>query len=98
MTLNSHKAPVKWFKGDQEIEADYSKYEMDKDIVGVCTLKIKNATMADLGKYSCKITGRVLNPKDSKTKTEIVIKGRKITCLVVLCLFNLFYFNHIISN
>ena len=75
-TLNNHKAPVKWFKGDEEIVQDFSKYEIDKDIIGNCKLTVKNAAKDDIGKYYCKIVAPRVTGKDTKTKTEFVIKGR----------------------
>merc|ERR1711915_816830 len=57
-TLNTYKASVKWYKEKKEITSDDSRYEIDKDIIGVCTLKIKSPTKDDAGKYSCKIVGK----------------------------------------
>merc|ERR1711915_438688 len=57
-TLYTYKAPVKWYKEKKEITSDDSRYEIDKDIIGVCTLKIKSPTKDDAGKYSCKIVGK----------------------------------------
>ena len=73
-TLNTYKAPVKWYKEKKEITSEDSRYEIDKDIIGVCTLKIKNPTKDDAGKYSCKIVGRE-KEKNCYTKTEVVVKG-----------------------
>ena len=73
-TLNTYKAPVKWFKEKKEISSDDTRFDIDKDIIGVCTLKIKNPVKDDAGKYSCKIVGRE-KEKNCFTKTEVVIKG-----------------------
>ena len=65
---------MKWFKGSKEIPSEDSRFEIDKDIIGVCSLKIKDPTKEDAGKYSCKIVGRE-KEKNCYTKTEVVIKG-----------------------
>ena len=80
---------MKWFKGkkEKEILSDDTRYEIDKDIIGVCTLKIKNPNKEDAGKYHCKIVGRE-KEKNCYTKTEVIIKGiedhqhGKIFCLI----------------
>ena len=73
-TLNTYKAPVKWYKEKKEISSDDTRFDIDKDIIGVCTLKIKNPNKGDAGKYSCKIVGRE-KEKNCFTKTEVFIKG-----------------------
>ena len=73
-TVNDHRAPVKWYRGDKEIEADGAKYEVEKDIIGNCRLLVRNPQKGDVAKYSCKIVGREKD-KSCVTKTELVLKG-----------------------
>ena len=71
-TLNTYKAEVKWFKENKEISGD--NYLEDKDIYGVCSLKIVHPSTLDAAKYSCKIIGRE-KEKNCYTKTEVVLEG-----------------------
>ena len=74
-TLNSYKASVKWFREKTEIKEGDPRFSIDKDIIGTCRLYIKNPTLADSGKYSCRIVGKE-KEKNCFTKTEVTIKGR----------------------
>ena len=74
-TLNSYKAKVKWFREMKEIKEGDQRFSIDKDIIGTCRLYIKNPTLADSGKYSCRIVGKE-KEKNCFTKTEVTIKGR----------------------
>jgi hypothetical protein len=75
-TLNTYKALVKWYKDGEELSGD-DRYFDDKDIMGVCSLKIIDPTKEDAGKFSCKIVGRIRKEKDKTyhTKTEVIVKG-----------------------
>lgn len=53
--VNNYKAPIVWYKGDQKIEEGTDKYEITKDMTGLCRLTIKNAVKADSGEYSCRV-------------------------------------------
>jgi hypothetical protein len=69
--VNSYKAPVRWFKGDEEIAEDGVKYIVEKpSILGLCKLTISNASLTDTGVYKCKID----NTKHV-TKCSITFKG-----------------------
>ena len=77
-TLNSYKAPVKWYKDNKELDAE--EYIQDKNIMGVCTLKIIDPVKEDAGKFSCKIVGKVRHVGEEKkencvTKTKLVVQG-----------------------
>ena len=74
-TLNSYKANVKWFRETKEIKEGDQRFSIDKDIIGTCRLYIKNPTLAESGKYSCRIVGKE-KEKNCFTKTEVTIKGR----------------------
>ena len=74
-TLNSYRANVKWFRERTEIKEGDQRFSIDKDIIGTCRLYIKNPTLADSGKYSCRIVGKE-KEKNCFTKTEVTIKGR----------------------
>ena len=56
-TVNSHKAIVHWYKGEEKIE-DSEKYEMYKDMTGLVRLTIKNSKKDDKGKYKAVIFQR----------------------------------------
>ena len=73
-TLNTYKAPVKWYKEKTEIVGDEVKFDEDKNIMGVCTLKILKVTKLDAGKYSCKIVDRE-KEKNCFTKADVIVKG-----------------------
>ena len=69
-TVNDYRAPVRWFKGDQEIpvEENPSKYLVEKPtVIGVCKLTILDATLADAGTYKCTID-------DTNCVTKCVVK------------------------
>ena len=74
-SLNSYKANVKWFRERTEIKESDQRFSIEKDIIGTCRLFIKNPTLADSGKYSCRIVGKE-KEKNCFTKTEVTIKGR----------------------
>ena len=43
-TVNNYKAPVKWYKEKKEIDTEDTRYTIDKDKIGICSLKIKVPT------------------------------------------------------
>ena len=53
--VNNHKAPVNWYKGEEKIEADGQRFEITKDLTGLCRLIFKGPVKEDNGDYSCKI-------------------------------------------
>lgn len=69
---------MKWFKGDLELsntailsEADRRKYLVEKDILGVCRLVIREASIKeDEGLYKCKI-----EKTKHVTKTTVKLSG-----------------------
>lgn len=56
--VNNYKAPISWYKGDQKIEEGTDKYEITKDMTGVCRLIIKDPVKADSGDFSCRVDGQ----------------------------------------
>ena len=71
--VNDYRAPVRWFKGDQEIVEDGKHFIVDKDFIGNCKLTIVRATKDDSGMYKCKID----NTK-SVTKTTVNFEGFRL--------------------
>ncbi|KAG8239130.1 hypothetical protein J437_LFUL018920 [Ladona fulva] len=69
-TVSNSMAVVSWYKGDQKLE-DGPKYEISKDLTGVCKLTIKSAILEDSGEYSCRI-----EKQDDKTVTQTTIVGK----------------------
>jgi len=56
--VNDFRAPVKWFKGDEEIvEGASDKFIIEKDFIGHCKLTIVNAAKEDGAVYKCRIDG-----------------------------------------
>lgn len=53
--VNSHKAPVAWYKGDKKIESDDQRFDIMKDLTGLCRLTFKGPVKDDDGEYICKI-------------------------------------------
>jgi len=68
--VDNYKAPVEWFKGETQLEPDESKYEISKDLTGVCRLKFLCPVKADNGEYSCRIEKQNL-----KTATKMSFVG-----------------------
>ena len=70
-TASSHKAPVQWYKGETRIELDDSKYEIVKELTGVCRLIIKSPVKGDHGEYSCRV-----EKQDLKTASKVTFIGK----------------------
>lgn len=64
-TVSSSMAIVHWYKGDQKLK-ESSKYEISKDMSGVCRLTIKSLENDDAGEYMCK-----LDKQEDKTATKV---------------------------
>ena len=78
--VNSYKAPLKWYKDDEELSESYNeKYTITKDIIGNATLVIKNATKSDAGTYKCRIENTKLVTKCVLTVSGI-LKPYNIAC------------------
>ena len=73
-TVNDFNAPVKWYKGDDEITGNELplKYVIDKSMLGHCKLTIKKATKADSATYKCRIVGT-----KQVTKGTVTFKGSR---------------------
>lgn len=68
--VNSHKAPVSWYKGEEKIEADGQRFEISKDLTGLCRLIFKGPIKEDNGEYTCKI-----EKQNVKTTCNLKFKG-----------------------
>ena len=69
--VNSYKAPLKWYKDDEEIsETDTDRYVVTKDIIGNATLVVKRAKKSDAGIYKCRIENTKL-----VTKCVLTVSG-----------------------
>ncbi|XP_047102318.1 twitchin isoform X3 [Schistocerca piceifrons] len=66
-TVSSSMAIIHWYKGNTKLE-EGDKYEMSKDLAGICRLTIKNCELTDSGEYSCRIA-----KQDDKTTTTVKI-------------------------
>lgn len=88
--VNDYRAPVKWYKGDQEIPDDKlpdQKLTVEKDFLGNCRLIIAKAVKEDSGLYKCKIEGT-----KSVTRVQVTFEGSgqntKEDFLFVKCVFD----------
>ena len=72
--VNSYKAPLKWYKDDEEISEDDDRFTITKDIIGNATLVIKRAKKSDAGTYKCRIENTKL-----VTKCVLTVSGRRHT-------------------
>ena len=70
--VNSYKAPLKWYKDDEEISEDDDRFVITKDIIGNATLVVKRVTKADAGTYKCRIENTKL-----VTKCVLTVSGRR---------------------
>lgn len=77
-TVSNSMATVRWYKGEKMIE-DGDRYEISKDLSGICRLTVKNCVLEDSGEYMCKI-----EKQEDKTVTQCTIIGK-------LSIFFLFY-------
>ena len=69
--VNDYRAPIKWFKGDEELPTDQpNKYLLEKDILGNHKLIIKHLKKKDSGIYKC----RIVNTKHV-TKCSLKVIG-----------------------
>ncbi|CAG2106083.1 unnamed protein product, partial [Medioppia subpectinata] len=69
-TTNHYKAPVKWYKGDNRLDAS-DKYSIEQDTFGKKILRIQNCAVADSDNYSCRIS------QEEQTKTEVVCTDKQ---------------------
>lgn len=68
-TVSSSMAIVGWYKEKTKL-TDGEKYDISKDMSGICRLIIKNCELNDSGKYYCRI-----EKQDDKTYTTVKIVG-----------------------
>ncbi|KAF0296563.1 Twitchin [Amphibalanus amphitrite] len=52
--VNSHKAIVHWYHGDNQVD-DSEHYTIGKDMLGTCRLTIRGAKKKDAGAWSCRL-------------------------------------------
>ncbi|XP_031623079.1 twitchin-like isoform X2 [Contarinia nasturtii] len=67
-TVSDPIAIVSWYKGDKKLSSD-DKYFIDKDLAGVCTLKIKSCDLNDTGDFRCQLERQ---PDKTDTKVKVV--------------------------
>ena len=54
--VNDYRAPIKWYKGDEELPTNkLDKYLFEKDIIGNHKLIIRNLKKKDTAIYKCRI-------------------------------------------
>ena len=71
--VNDHRAPVRWYKGDQELpENKFERFLVTKDFVGNCKLTVIDPTKEDSGPYKC-----VIDNTKSVTKGTVKFEGSK---------------------
>lgn len=63
-------AIVSWYKGDKKLSND-DRHFIDKDLAGLCTLKIKSCDLNDTGDYRCQ-----LEKQPDKTETKVKVVGK----------------------
>lgn len=68
--VSSHKAPINWYKGEEKIESDGQRFEISKDLTGLCRLIFKGPIKEDNGEYHCKI-----EKQNVKTTCHLKFKG-----------------------
>lgn len=64
--VSSSLAIVTWHRGEEQVK-EGKKYEISKDMSGVCRLTIKDCTFDDANEYSCRITKQT-ERTDTKVK------------------------------
>ena len=72
-TASHYKAPVRWYKGDNRIEAS-DKYFIEQDTMGKKILRIQTCTLNDSADYSCRI---VQTTPEEVTKTQVVCTDKQ---------------------
>nr|CAD7393168.1 unnamed protein product [Timema cristinae] len=66
-TVSSSMAIVGWYINNKKLE-EGDKYEIAKEMSGVCRLTIKDCTLEDSGEYTCRI-----EKQSDKTSTNVTI-------------------------
>ncbi len=70
--VNDHRAPVRWFKGEQELpENKFERFLVTKDFIGNCKLTVIDPRKEDSAVYKCIIDGT-----KSVTKGAVKFEGR----------------------
>ena len=101
--VNHHKAPVNWYKGEEKIEADGQRFEISKDLTGICRLIFNGPIKEDNGEYSCKIEKQNLKTSchlkfigNFKIQIPGVVENIFRVCcfpFFCFCFFVFFFFN-----
>jgi hypothetical protein len=85
-TVSSSMAIVGWYKEKTKL-SDGDKYNISKDMSGICRLTIKNCELNDSGKYYCRI-----EKQDDKTSSTLKVVGMLYkTINIVYIVYNNFY-------
>ena len=79
-SVNDYRAPIKWYKGDEELPTDkYDKYLFEKDIIGNHKLIVRKLRKKDTGIYKC----RIQNTKQV-TKCSLKVVGNVKRALLIV--------------
>jgi hypothetical protein len=62
-------AQVSWWMGDKKLE-DGDRFNISKDLTGVCRLTIKSGEASDSGQVTCR-----LEKQEDKTTTTLTVVG-----------------------
>ncbi|WKY05591.1 hypothetical protein Q1695_006081 [Nippostrongylus brasiliensis] len=74
--VNSPRAPLVWWRGNQPIDVNDKRYTIEKDAVGRCTLTIKEVEQADQAEWTARITNDVFS------KVQVYVEEPRHTFVV----------------
>uniref|UniRef100_A0A0K0CTJ0 non-specific serine/threonine protein kinase n=1 Tax=Angiostrongylus cantonensis TaxID=6313 RepID=A0A0K0CTJ0_ANGCA len=74
--VNSPRAPLVWWRGNQPIDVNDKRYIIEKDAVGRCTLTIKEVEEADQAEWTARITNEVFS------KVQVYVEEPRHTFVV----------------
>lgn len=74
--VNSPRAPLTWWRGNQPIDVNDKRYTIEKDAVGRCTLTIKEVEEVDQAEWTARITNEVFS------KVQIYVEEPRHTFVV----------------
>ncbi|RCN29620.1 fibronectin type III domain protein [Ancylostoma caninum] len=74
--VNSPRAPLVWYRGNQAIDVNDPRYIVEKDAVGRCTLTIKEVEQADQAEWTARVTNDVFS------KVQVYVEEPRHTFVV----------------
>ncbi|KAK6747288.1 hypothetical protein RB195_000476 [Necator americanus] len=74
--VNSPRAPLVWYRGNNPIDVNDKRYTIEKDAVGRCTLTIKEVEQADQAEWTARITNDVFS------KVQVYVEEPRHTFVV----------------